>query len=274
LKPIDPEILRAKVRVFCDLFIRGEEIRRKAVENEVKDEFLASVVHELRTPLAAAKAQTQLALHQISEKGEDANAARALRVISRQIDRLVRLVGDLLDVNRLDGNHLELNPTDFDLSALLEEVRARMQTLGDRHPIRVAAAEGIHFFGDRDRIDQAVTNILSNAVRYSPDGGEIEIAVQETPEGLHLTVRDHGLGIPKDQQQHIFERFARAHGTSYGGLGLGLAITKGIIEQHGGTIWVESDGIRGKGSTFHLRLPQRRAERPVQEGASPQEAKS
>jgi signal transduction histidine kinase len=268
LKPIDPEILRAKVRVFCDLFIRGEEIRRKAVENEVKDEFLASVVHELRTPLAAAKAQTQLALHQISEKGEDANAARALRVISRQIDRLVRLVGDLLDVNRVDGHHLELNPTDFDLSALLEEVRARMQTLGDRHPIRVAAAEGIHFFGDRDRIDQAVTNILSNAVRYSPEGGEIDIAVQETPEGLHLTVRDHGLGIPKDQQQHIFEKFARAHGTSYGGLGLGLAITKGIVEQHGGTIWVESEGIRGKGSTFHLRLPQRRAERPVEQGAA------
>src|SRR3954469_15858453 len=101
LKPVDPEILRAKVRVFCDLYVRGERIRRQALENEVKDVFLASVVHELRTPLAAAKAQTQLALHQLSEGHGEPNAARSLRVISRQIDRLVRPVSDLLDVKRL-----------------------------------------------------------------------------------------------------------------------------------------------------------------------------
>jgi signal transduction histidine kinase len=262
LKPVDPEILRAKVRVFCDLFVRGETILKQALENEVKDVFLASVVHELRTPLAAAKAQTQLALHQLSEGQGEPNTSRALRVISRQIDRLVRLVGDLLDVNRLDTSQLELNPTEFDFSALLEEVRARMQTLGEaKHQIRVAAPDGIHFFGDRDRIDQALTNLFSNAARYSPDGGEIEVKVEETADGLHLTIADHGLGIPKEQLQHIFERFARAHGTSYGGLGLGLAITKGIVEQHGGSIWVESDGVRGKGSTFHLRLPQQRMDR-------------
>src|SRR6184192_687805 len=89
LKPIDPEILRAKVRVFCDLFVRGEMIRKQALQSEVKDVFLSSVVHELRTPLAAAKAQTQLALHQLSEGGGEPSTARALRVISRQIDRLV-----------------------------------------------------------------------------------------------------------------------------------------------------------------------------------------
>jgi signal transduction histidine kinase len=262
LKPVDPEILRAKVRVFCDLFIRGEKIRKQALENEVKDVFLASVVHELRTPLAAAKAQTQLALHQLSEGNGEPNTTRALRVISRQIDRLVRLVGDLLDVNRVDTSQLELNPTEFDLSALLEEVRARMQSLDEeRHPIRVKTQEAINFFGDRDRIDQAVTNLVSNAVRYSPDGGEIEIKLEETADGVHLAIADRGLGIPKEHQQFIFERFARAHGTSYGGLGLGLAITKGIVEQHGGSIWVESEGVRGKGSIFHLRLPQQRVER-------------
>src|SRR3954470_1561486 len=262
LKPLDPEILRAKVRVFCDLYVRGERIRRQALENEVKDVFLASVVHELRTPLAAAKAQTQLALHQLSEGHGEPNAARSLRVISRQIDRLVRLVGDLLDVNRLDSSQLEMNPTEFDLSALLEEVRTRMSSLDeDKHPIRIVADEAVYFFGDRDRMDQALTNLISNAFLYSPDGGEIAIKVEETANGVHLAIADHGLGIPKDQQQHIFERFARAHGTSYGGLGLGLAITKGIVEQHGGSIWVESEGVRGKGSTFHLRLPQQRLER-------------
>ena len=262
LKPVDPEILRAKVRVFCDLFVRGEKIRKQALDNEVKDVFLASVVHELRTPLAAAKAQTQLALHQLSEGRGEPNAARSLRVISRQIDRLVRLVGDLLDVNRLDNRQLELNSTEFDLSALIEEVRTRMQALDEeKHPIRIVADEAVYFFGDRDRIDQALTNVISNAFRYSPDGGEIEIKVEETADGVHLAVTDHGLGIPKEQQNYIFERFARAHGTSYGGLGLGLAITKGIVEQHGGSIWVESEGVRGKGSTFHMRLPQQRMER-------------
>src|SRR5256885_3891888 len=278
-KPVDPEILRAKVRVFCDLFVRGEKIRKQAMENEVKDVFLASVVHELRTPLAAAKAQTQLALHQLSEGQGDPNATRSLRVISRQIDRLVRLVGDLLDVNRLDSSQLEMNPTEFDLTALIEEVRNRMQSLDEeKHPIRIVADEGIYFYGDRDRIDQALTNLVSNAFRYSPDGGEIEIKLEETGEGVHLAIADHGLGVPKDQQEHIFERFARAHGTAYGGLGLRLAITKGIVEQHGGSICVESVGVRGKGSTFHLRLPQQRMERSTPPRlrpllASPQEEK-
>src|SRR2546429_7171200 len=102
LKPIDPEILRAKVRVFCDLFVRGEQIRRRAFENEAKDVFLADVVHELKTPLAAAKAQAQLALHQLGEQRTDAGTARALRLISQQIDRLNRLVGDLLVASRLE----------------------------------------------------------------------------------------------------------------------------------------------------------------------------
>src|SRR5436190_5780904 len=97
LKPIDPEILRAKVRVFCDLFVRGEQIRRRAFENEAKDVFLVDVVHELKTPLAAAKAQAQLALHQLGERRADAATSRALRLISQQIDRLNRLVGDLLE---------------------------------------------------------------------------------------------------------------------------------------------------------------------------------
>jgi signal transduction histidine kinase len=256
LKPIDPEIVRAKVRVFCDLFVRGERIRKQALESEVKDVFLASVVHELRTPLAAAKAQTQLALHQLAEGRGEPNASRALRIISRQIDRLVRMVGDLLDVHRLESGQLELNRSEFDLAALLEEVRIRVQSLGDRHPIRVKAPDGIVCFGDRDRIDQAITNLLSNAVRYSPDGGAIEVAAEETAQGVHLSVADHGLGIPKEQQQHIFDRFGRVHGSSYGGLGLGLAITKGIVEQHGGAVWVESKGVPGEGSTFHVRLPE------------------
>jgi signal transduction histidine kinase len=262
LKPVDPEILRAKVRVFCDLFVRGEKIRKQALQSEVKDVFLSSVVHELQTPLAAAKAQAQLALHQLGEEEAEAGTGRALRLISRQIDRLARLVGDLLDINRLETGQFELNPSEFDLVGLVDEVRARMEAPGNRHPIRVRGPERLQIIADRDRVDQVLVNLLSNAIRYSPDGGDIEVKVEPTDDAVDIVVKDHGLGVPREHQQAIFERFGRAHGPSFGGLGLGLAITRGIVLQHGGTIGVESAGKPGEGSTFRVRLP-RVASRPT-----------
>jgi len=256
LKPIDPEILRAKVRVFCDLFVRGEKIRRQATDSESKDVFLASVIHELQTPLAAAKAQAQLALHQLSDR-QEVGTARALRIVSRNIDRLTRLVSDLLDMNRLENGKLELHPEEFDLASLLEEVRARMQVLGERHSIRLQAPERLPIVADRDRVDQVIANLLANAIRYSPEGGPIEIKAERMSEAVQITVSDRGLGVPKEHQQLIFERFGRAHGHSFAGLGLGLTISKSIVERHGGKIWVESTGKPGDGSTFHVELPSR-----------------
>ncbi|TMB18468.1 MAG: hybrid sensor histidine kinase/response regulator [Deltaproteobacteria bacterium] len=255
LKPIDPEILRAKVRVFCDLFVRGEMIRMRSVESDAKDVFLADVIHELKTPLAAAKAQAQLALHQLGDRRTDATTARSLRLISQQIDRLNRLVGDLLEASRLEAGSVELQTSQFDLSALLEEMRNRMQPLGDRHPIRINAPEKLPLIADKDRLEQVLANLLSNAIRYSPEGGPIEVDAETTGDGVHIRVRDRGLGIPREHQQLVFERFGRAHGTAFGGLGLGLAISKGIVERHGGRIWVESTGRPGEGSVFHVQLP-------------------
>jgi len=263
LKPIDPEILRAKVRVFCDLFVRGELIRKRSFESDVKDVFLADVVHELKTPLAAAKAQAQLALHQLGEQRTDATTVRALRLISQQIDRLNRLVGDLLEASRLESGSIELEPAELDLAALLEEMRNRMQPLGDRHPIRVTSPEKLPITADRDRLEQVIANLLSNAIRYSPDGGPIDISAGVVGNRVHIQIRDSGLGIPKEHQQLVFERFGRAHGSAFGGLGLGLAISRGIVERHGGRIWVESSGKPGEGSIFHVELPLRAAPPPT-----------
>jgi signal transduction histidine kinase len=257
LKPIDPEILRAKVRVFCDLYVRGEEIRKQALESDVKDVFFTSVVQELQTPLAAAKAQAQLALHQLGEQRGEAGTAQALRVISQQIDRLAQLVGDLLDVNRLEAGQLELQMGEFDLGALLEEVASRMQPETGLHPIEVRVPHSILMTGDRARIEQVVTNLLANAIRYSPEGGPITVKAEKNGEDIRIAVSDKGLGIGKDHQQLVFERFGRAHGPTLGGLGVGLTISKGIVQQHGGVIWVESTGKPGEGSTFHIRLPTR-----------------
>jgi signal transduction histidine kinase len=255
LKPIDPQILRAKVRVFCDLWVRGESIRHQAAQNEMKDVFLASVAHEMRTPLAAAKAQAQLALHQLAQDDCDSSSAGALRRISRQIDTVVRLVSDLLDVSRLEGGVLELNRTEVDIAALARDVAARLQALTERHPLRVQAPDEARLLCDRDRIEQVLTNLVSNAIRYSPEGGAIDIAIQRSPEWLQISVSDRGTGIPRDQQRRVFERFARLNPEEAGGLGLGLAIAQAIVEQHGGKIWVESTGVAGEGSTFYVRLP-------------------
>jgi len=257
LKPVDPDILRAKVAVFLDLYRRGETIRQQATllgQSEAKEAFLAVVAHELRTPLTAAKAQAQLALRQMPPDEEGA-ARRALNVISRQIDRLVKLVGELLDLNALEGGRLALRPTEFDFGTLLGEVVERTRALSAEHTMHFDLQPGMLITADRDRIEQVVVNLLSNAVRYSPDGGRIDIELHAEGESLRLSVADQGLGIERDKQEMIFERFGRAHGTAYGGLGLGLYITKGIVEQHGGRIWVESG--RGTGSTFFVELPAR-----------------
>ena len=138
-----------------------------------------------------------------------------------------------------------------------EEMRIRMQPLGDRHPIRIETPERLDLFADRDRIEQVIANLVSNAIRYSPEGGPIEVTAKPNGTDLHLQVRDRGLGVPKEHQQTIFDRFGRAHGSSFGGLGLGLAIAKGVVEAHRGRIWVESSGKPGEGSVFHVQLPLR-----------------
>ena len=222
--------------------------------NQAKDEFIAAASHELRTPLAAAKAQTQLALRRMAAE-VDPKSVQALEVIGRQIERMTRLVDDLLDVSRLQTGRISLQLKPFDVAKRLRESCERVQALTDKHQIEVQASEGTEIVGDDDRIEQVFTNLLTNAVRYSPKGGAIHVVVEGEPDAVHVWVRDHGLGIPKEQQAQIFERFARAHGNKYGGLGLGLAITQGIVAQHGGAIWAESDGVPGQGSTFHVRLP-------------------
>jgi signal transduction histidine kinase len=254
LKPIDPEILRAKVRVFCDLWVRGERLHKQAAQSEMKDVFLASVAHEMRTPLAAAKAQAQLALHQLAQSGCDTPSAGALQLISRQIDKVARLVSDLLDMNRLEAGVLELNRGEVDLTSVVRDVVTRLQVLSPGSPIAVKAPERLAIMGDRDRLEQVFTNLVSNAIRYSPANAPIEVRAEANGDSARVSVRDHGMAVPLDQQRRIFERFARVRPGGEG-LGLGLAIAKAIVEQHGGNIWVESSGVPGDGSVFFVRLP-------------------
>jgi PAS domain S-box-containing protein len=232
--------------------VRAEQALRRA--NEAKDAFIAAASHELRTPLAAAKAQAQLALRRLKDE-VDAAPAKSLRTITGQIDRMAKLVEDLLDVSRVQIGRLSLEVAHYDLNTVIREAAERVQALSEQHKIVLHLPEKLELDGDRSRIDQVLTNLLSNAIRYSPRGGDVVVNAESEQGGAHLWVRDYGIGIPPEKQAVIFERFGRAHGSKYGGLGLGLTIAQGIVEQHGGEIWVESKGVAGEGTTFHVRLP-------------------
>ena len=234
--------------------LRAEAALRHA--SEAKDAFLAAASHELRTPLAAAKGHAHLALLKMGTDTET-GPGKSLKIINRQIDRMAKLVEDLLDISRLQAGRLSLELDRFDLGALVRETCERMSVLSADHELVVKAPEHLEGTWDRGRLDQVLTNLVSNAIRYSPEGGTVVVELRngEDPNSVHLAVTDSGVGIPADKQAVIFERFGRAHGSRYGGLGLGLTITQGIVEQHGGRIWVESAGVEGQGSTFHVQLP-------------------
>ena len=179
---------------------------------------------------------------------------------------MAKLVEDLLDVSRVQVGRLSLEISEYELKTLIHECAERVQALSEQHPIELRLPEGdVEIEGDRSRVDQVITNLLSNAIRYSPRGGSVILTLEVEQDAVHISVRDFGIGIPPDNQAVIFERFGRAHGSKYGGLGLGLTIAQGIVEQHGGQIFVESKGVAGEGSTFHVRLPKSahvRATRP------------
>jgi len=223
----------------------------------MRDEFLATAAHELKTPLAVVKAYAQLVQRRTPAE------APALTVVQRQVDRMTRLVQHLLDASRL---RLEpgFGPRDrFDLSLLVSDVLDQMR---DAEPGRTLTLEGpgaLFVEGDRDRIARVVQSLLDNAVRFSPLGGPVEVRVSEAMGEAQVSVADHGLGIPLDRQERIFERYYRAHaGTleDYGGLGLSLDLSREIVTRHGGRIWFES--TPGQGSTFYFTLPARHEGQP------------
>ncbi len=234
--------------------LRDETQRRRL--DEQRDEFLSTAAHEFKTPLAVIKAHAQLM------RRRDRSEAVALAAIERQVNRLSRLVQQMLDASRLrlDGGHGRLER--FDLSALAGEVVDGMRRAAPRHALRVRAGAPAPVLGDRDRIGRVLTCLVDNAVRFSPSGGDVEASVDARDGEVTVAVRDQGVGIPADRQAQVFERFYRAHaGTAhdYGGLGVGLDLAREIVRRHGGRIWFES--APGTGSTFHVSLPAAREDR-------------
>jgi PAS domain S-box-containing protein len=216
---------------------------------EAREEFFATAAHEFRTPLAVVKAYAQL----MRKRGQ--GDPTALDTVARQIDRLTRMVEQLLEVSRFRLGGAVLRRERFDLAALLSDLAGTFRAQAGARRI-IVSAEPLEVTADHERIEQVVSSLLDNAIRFSPGGGDVELSLTAQGSGVVVSVRDHGVGIPLERQARVFERYYRAHvDTPYdhGGLGLGLGVCREIVSRHGGRIWFES--APGAGSTFHFSLP-------------------
>jgi PAS domain S-box-containing protein len=246
------------------LYTEQVEARRKVEDlSRLKDEFLSIASHELRTPVTSIKGYTQLAKTLIREN-DLATSEEYLEIALDQIDRMSRLILELLDVSRIETGRLEIRREPIRWTGFVRDVVNRHHTaVSDRRFHLDVQEDSRIVYGDRDRLEQVLGNLLENAVKYSPDGSEIIVNVVERDDHFVTSVCDQGIGIPPDELNQVFERFHRGRkvsSTNYGGLGLGLYITKQIIERHGGAIWVESK--EGSGTTFYFSLPNEQPARP------------
>jgi len=281
--PVIPQILLAKVSVFVTLATKNEQLRRQAAKlsertleltatnrrlvremeerraaerkSHAKDEFLAMLGHELRNPLSAISSAS--ALIGMTNAGPD-TVGRARQIIQRQTQHLTHIVDDLLDLSRAMSGKILLARRPLDLAQLvggcLDTFRATGRTQG--YTITSDLQPGC-VQGDPTRLEQIATNLIDNAVKYTPSGGHIHLAIAQVGDDVELTVTDTGVGIPADLLPHVFEVFVQ--GTisldrSQGGLGIGLSLVRRLVELHGGTIVAHSDGT-SNGSTFIMRLP-------------------
>ena len=238
------------------LYTEQVDARRKVEDlSRLKDEFLSIASHELRTPVTSIKGYTQLAKTLIREN-DLATSEEYLDIALDQIDRMSRLILELLDVSRIETGRLEIRREPIPWAAFVREVVHRHPASSDRRLHLAIANTGKEVSGDRDRLEQVLGNLLENAAKYSPDGSDIYVNVEDRGDQLVTAVCDRGIGIPPDELGQVFERFHRGRqvsSTNYGGLGLGLYITKQIVERHGGSIWVESK--ERAGTSFYFSLP-------------------
>ena len=247
--PIESNGIVGAVLVIRDITAL-QELDRK------KDEFLSVASHELRTPLTTIKGYTQLLAQTINDLPA-AERSTYLAAVLGEIDRMMGLISELLDVSRIETNRLQIHPQPIRWTDFIERRASafRVQNPGRVINFAAPAVETI-VNADPDRIRQVVDNILSNAIKYSPDGTDIHVRVTLQNGVIATAVTDRGIGIPRDEIPQLFERFHRARNVSsryYGGLGLGLSIARAIVEAHGGSITVESE--EGAGSSFTLGLP-------------------
>ncbi|HEY3107811.1 MAG TPA: ATP-binding protein [Chloroflexota bacterium] len=250
---------RGLTRAFADLCAAAIENARLYAEAQeairLRGEFISVAAHELRTPVTSLKGFAQLVIRDLDRGGIGPERLRgALETIDRQADRLTLLVGRLLDVARLESGRLALEPRRTDVRALVGGIVEAAQRDAPEHRLSVVAPGPVEAEVDALRIEQVVSNLVDNAIKYSPSGGEVVVEIEAVDRELRLAVRDQGIGIPPERRRQIFERFYQAHTErNLGGMGLGLYVSNQIVRLHGGRI--EAEFPDSGGSCFVVTLP-------------------
>ncbi|XYH98892.1 ATP-binding protein [Sorangium sp. So ce1128] len=221
-----------------------------------REELVAVVSHDLKSPLATIVMNTSLLRRKLPSSDEAAELRRPVERIQKSADRMNRLIRDLLDLAKLDGGHIRIQPVPHDVAGLLSDAIELLREEAAEKSLRLE--QGIELgveraLCDRERVLQVIANLVGNAIKFTPAGGEVAIRAEPWGREVRLSVRDTGPGIPEDQRARIFERYWQAKETAHKGTGLGLSIAKALVEVHGGRIWVESKV--GEGSTFFFTLP-------------------
>ncbi len=243
---------RGTITVLRDM-TASRELERFRKLDQLKSEFVANVSHELKTPLTSIKAYTEALLDMAREE----QTKSFLKVIDEESDRLLALINDLLNVSRIQSGRIKMNLSPASPRSVVDEIMGISKVQSERHQIVLDAEPDLpELLLDKEKMKEVMVNLISNAIKYSPKGGEVRVRLRREEANLRIDVRDQGVGIPREHQPKIFEAFYRVD-TSYTaeipGTGLGLVIVKAIVEHHGGSVSFESDV--GKGTTFTVLLP-------------------
>ncbi len=271
VKPFSASELVERVQTLAE---RARREERAKAENRRKDEFLTILGHELRNPLAPLQTSVEL-LSRDSSITESPRAARAVAMMRRQMKSLTRLLDELLEVSRISRGHIELRPERLDLREVAQIAAETAGRLIDErnHALSLAlSSEPVYVDADRVRMEQVVTNLLTNAAKFTPQGGRIELGVEGGATGAILRVRDNGLGIEREELERVFELFSRGKNHTdepAGGLGVGLTLAHRLVALHGGRIEAHSEG-RGHGTEMRVTIP---AASPAALPASPESSR-
>ena len=252
------DIIASKIAfVYHDKFVKELEKQKKKVEEAVavRDQFISAASHELKTPVTSLKVYTQGLEKQI-KKGQKETTVKYFKKIDGQVDKLATLIEDLLNVTRLQHGKLEFTMTGFDIQEVLQESVEAIRGTDEKHEFILVGKVGKKVFGDKYRIYQVITNLLTNAIKYSPNADKIVIWTVPKNDRVVVSVEDFGIGISPAQQAKIFQQFYRVtqhEAETFPGMGMGLYIASELIKRHGSTLTVKSK--KGKGSTFSFSLP-------------------
>ncbi|MDP8263172.1 MAG: HAMP domain-containing sensor histidine kinase [Candidatus Ancaeobacter aquaticus] len=241
---------------LLDNYVKLQEANEKLKKmDQMKSGFVANVAHELLNPLATIRETLEIVKTNLDSRIDD-KQQQVLEISKRNIVRLIRLVTDILDISRIEAGKINLRVDDVHIEEILEEILTPLDILFKKKNIKLVTdiqPPNFTFGADRDKVIQAITNMLVNAAHFTPDNGKVTLSASLKAREVHVSVQDSGVGIDVSDQERIFDKFERITEHKKEGTGLGLSITKDIIVLHGGKIWVESES--GKGSKFMFVIP-------------------